>query len=31
MKTEGVMDFGVRGGCTVFEVGSGSYHFTAPL
>jgi len=25
------MDFGVRGGCTVFEVGSGSYHFTAPL
>ena len=31
MKAEGVMDFRVEAGRAVFEVGSGTYHFTAPL
>jgi alpha-L-rhamnosidase len=31
MKAEGVMDFRVQAGRALFEVGSGTYHFTAPL
>jgi alpha-L-rhamnosidase len=31
MKAEGVKDFRVEAGRAVFEVGSGTYHFTAAL
>jgi alpha-L-rhamnosidase len=31
MKAEGVRDFRIEAGRAVFEVGSGTYHFTAPL
>jgi hypothetical protein len=30
MKAEGVKDFRIEAGRAVFEVGSGTYHFTAP-
>ena len=31
MKAEGIKDFRVEDGRAVFEVGSGTYHFSAPL
>ncbi len=31
IKAEGVKGFRVEAGCAVFDVGSGTYHFTAPL
>src|SRR5208283_6107097 len=31
LKADGVLDYRVQAGRAVFEVGSGTYHFTAPL